>query len=64
MTQLERCGNCNLILTKKTELEYSRDLCEAYCSPSCATNRYHDYLRSVPISWEEFQAKIKERDKL
>lgn len=31
------------------EIEYSDFLCEYYCSPDCATDRYYDYMGSTVL---------------
>ena len=45
------CDNCGKKLTNKMEIEYSSWLCELYCSPDCAEDRYFDYMESKPISF-------------
>jgi hypothetical protein len=46
------CAFCHKPLSHNTEIEYSGELTEFYCDPSCATSAYFDYMRSVPVNIE------------
>lgn len=48
---------CGKIITAKCEIEYSQEICEFFCSPDCAKDRYFDYMGSVPASYKEFKNK-------
>lgn len=50
------CKNCRKPLTAKMELEWSAHICEVYCSPDCATDRYYNYLGSRPVTLKEIRA--------
>jgi hypothetical protein len=51
---LLHCGYCGKVLTNKTEIEYSRWLCEFYCNPDCAMSRYFEYCGSTPFDEESY----------
>ncbi len=53
-----RCDRCEIVFTKEMQLEYSDELCETYCSPDCATDKYYDHMRSYPITFEEMLNKV------
>lgn len=55
------CGQCEKVLTKDMEVEYSREIGEYFCSPDCATTRYYDYMSSSPLEsdvFDEYDIKI------
>ncbi len=43
------CGSCKNELNEDMEIEHSQFLSEYFCNPSCAQNRYFDYVQSNPI---------------
>jgi hypothetical protein len=47
------CGFCKKPLGTKTEIEYSEEMTEFYCDPSCATSAYFDHMRSKPFDVEK-----------
>jgi hypothetical protein len=47
-----KCANCKKVLTAKMEIEYSAWMTEYFCSPKCATDKYYDYMQSVPVDFE------------
>lgn len=55
-----QCSFCKKDITDRNEIEYSREYCEYYCCPDCATTKYFEYCGSIPMSFEEAQEKIKE----
>lgn len=53
------CANCDLTLTDKTEIEYSRALRQFYCNPGCATDQYFKNMGSIPLeSLDEERADV------
>ena len=48
-----RCGNCGKKITKKMEIEYSRDFTNVFCCPDCATTFYYEQAESRPVDYDE-----------
>lgn len=56
-----QCCFCKKDITDRDEIEYSREYCEYYCCPDCATTKYYEYCESKPLSFEEAQEIIQEK---
>ena len=41
------------------EVEYSAWMTEYFCSPKCATDKYFNYMQSVPVDFENLPADVK-----
>ena len=50
------CSRCGKKLEQGMEIEYSGHLVEYYCSPDCATDRYFEYMDSVPVQFGHWEA--------
>ena len=47
-----KCSVCEKELKSSMEIEYSSWINEFFCSPKCATDRYFNYMESLPVDFD------------